>query len=876
MTDSFITTEAQNISHNILYSKLNYSLKEKRNSQNNNNTIIYSSFSKGRPEQKNRKFNDSSLLLEQKKKPQIQEEDIDYLKLFSEKNKNNYENNPNNRIRKSKFFYSNRIPTQPKPQPQKIVQRAISSNFTQIPQKVPNFSKNNTINISRRATSSETHSIKSKFNSSTERGVPPSVKGDMVGKNNIKIQKSFGSRNANINKKKIPLPMNGGLTSIHATVVKINKIKTDNKINNNGQHVNNKNDKVKIRNKGKEFYYRRNNYNPFNTLNGIYDNTNNTATELNLSYQIIPHQSKKNISESSLNNINNIIIEDKENIMPNINNNNSFNYNTILNHTRTTKLPLNMKLYRNNNTINKQNLQNNHNLTNYNQKQIKVSLTKINESNIKKQKNNQRNIGDFIIKNNSSYNNENKSTNINNTNNNEYRYSVINNYDDYLINDLIKDNINNIYQENHNNNLHQNENHQHLDQHNTSKLNKIPIPHKIKNSKIPLNNNINNNNNIIDQIETIERIEDNFNNINNNDYMHNTIQTIPNQAYNNINNIPKPEKIHFQKPIRKESISNPNKNNNNQNVTYNVFDASGWLKNYAVLTHPGVDKNGNQKTNQDSFVFKTNINHIKNFNIFGVLDGHGPEGHYVSQFASKYIPFQIMNHREIKNLKDPEEIYQKLKKNEYEIIDKIFLETDNQLLKVNFDASDSGCTCVLVINIGKHIICANTGDSRAILVYDSLLQNNTNDFIEVPLSYDYKPEMEEEKQRIEERGGVIEQIKNKDGEGIGPFRVWKKGEGYPGLAMSRSIGDLIGKKIGVIPNPGILEYELNESVKFIVVCSDGVWEFLNNDVVKNIGKKYYEKKDPNGFCHELVKGSYKIWKENGITVDDITAVVAFF
>ena len=353
-------------------------------------------------------------------------------------------------------------------------------------------------------------------------------------------------------------------------------------------------------------------------------------------------------------------------------------------------------------------------------------------------------------------------------------------------------------------------------------------------------------------------------NSNNNNLEHNKDnKKIIKQNSQNINHFPNPEK-----PVRKESKSS--------NITYNPFNASGWLKNFAVTTHPGVDKNGNQKTNQDSFVFKTNINGISNYNIFGVMDGHGSQGHFVSQFASKFIPFQIINHREIKSLTDPEEIYQKLKFNEYEIINQIFLETDNQLQKVNFDASESGCTCVLVIHIGSHIICANTGDSRAILILDSLGENNINDFYEVPLSYDYKPEMPEEKQRIELFGGVVEQLKNKNGEGVGPYRVWSKEGGYPGLAMSRSIGDLVGKQLGVIPNPGILEYDLNETVKFIVVASDGIWEFISNEIVRNIGKQFYKDKNPKGFCQEIVKDAYKVWKENGITVDDITAIAAFF
>jgi hypothetical protein len=36
----------------------------------------------------------------------------------------------------------------------------------------------------------------------------------------------------------------------------------------------------------------------------------------------------------------------------------------------------------------------------------------------------------------------------------------------------------------------------------------------------------------------------------------------------------------------------------------------------------------------------------------------------------------------------------------------------------------------------------------------------------------------------------------------GPFRVWLKTQNYPGLAMSRSIGDLIAGSIGVTCEPG--------------------------------------------------------------------------
>ena len=159
-------------------------------------------------------------------------------------------------------------------------------------------------------------------------------------------------------------------------------------------------------------------------------------------------------------------------------------------------------------------------------------------------------------------------------------------------------------------------------------------------------------------------------------------------------------------------------------VTYNDFDGSGYVKNYGGVSRPGKDSSGRQKTNQDALVCQTNINNIKDFNLFGVLDGHGPDGHFVSQFAAEFIPSKIVNHPEIKILKEPEEIYQKLKENNCDIITQAFIEADSKLKNVDFDVFESGSTCCLVIHIGKHIICANSGDSRALVVFDN--PKNTN------------------------------------------------------------------------------------------------------------------------------------------------------
>jgi serine/threonine protein phosphatase PrpC len=337
-------------------------------------------------------------------------------------------------------------------------------------------------------------------------------------------------------------------------------------------------------------------------------------------------------------------------------------------------------------------------------------------------------------------------------------------------------------------------------------------------------------------------------------------------------------KINDEVNLEKELVDNTN-NNNNIDLVYDDFDNSGYVKNYGMVTHPGKDSSGITKTNQDSFVCKMNINNIKDFNIFGVLDGHGPDGHFVSEFVSEFILSKIVDHPNIKNLKDTEKIYMKLKENNCKLINLAFRETDEQLKNFEFDTLESGCTCCLVIHIGKHIICANTGDSRAIVVYDRSNNGNSQNLEYLncaPLSIDYKPELPDESRRILMAGGAVHQMKNEFGEFMGPFRVWIRGKDYPGLAMSRSIGDQHAKSVGVIPDPGIMEYTLSKSTKYIITCSDGVWEFLNNQTVMNIGKKFYLNNDASSYCHELISKATFEWETHDEIIDDITAVVAFF
>ena len=265
---------------------------------------------------------------------------------------------------------------------------------------------------------------------------------------------------------------------------------------------------------------------------------------------------------------------------------------------------------------------------------------------------------------------------------------------------------------------------------------------------------------------------------------------------------------------------------------------------------------GIQKINQDNFFIKKDfLNEPEQFFI-GICDGHGIQGHLISEYVSNNLA-NFLN-----DIND-----ESIKKAYLQIHDKLQHE------KNKIDSSLSGTTCTSIIISQNKVICANVGDSRAILArYENGIYNS------ISLSRDHKPTETDEMKRILLEGGRIKQFYDpKIKEYIGPERIWLKNSEIPGLAMSRSIGDTIAHNVGVISEPEIKKINFTGTEKFIVIASDGIWEYIDSDECINIIKDYYENNmDAVGGLNALVKEAFKRWKIEDENIDDITAIVLFF
>jgi serine/threonine protein phosphatase PrpC len=131
-------------------------------------------------------------------------------------------------------------------------------------------------------------------------------------------------------------------------------------------------------------------------------------------------------------------------------------------------------------------------------------------------------------------------------------------------------------------------------------------------------------------------------------------------------------------------------------------------------------------------------------------------------------------------------------------------------------------------------------------------------------------------------GGKVQRLKDPRFGWVGPYRVWQRNGFVPGLAMSRSFGDLMGAHVGnsfikgVSAEPTITHHKLTETNNFLILGSDGVFDFQTNDKLMKLTSPFYEANNPEQAVQKLYSESHLSWKQNDGVVDDITALCVFF
>jgi serine/threonine protein phosphatase PrpC len=95
----------------------------------------------------------------------------------------------------------------------------------------------------------------------------------------------------------------------------------------------------------------------------------------------------------------------------------------------------------------------------------------------------------------------------------------------------------------------------------------------------------------------------------------------------------------------------------------------------------------------------------------------------------------------------------------------------------------------------------------------------------------------------------------------------------PGLAMTRSFGDKAGIKAGTNAEPELLEHTIENCDKLLVIASDGIWEYMENEDVMKAILPGYMKEDLQHSGESLLKRSVDMWAKMNFARDDITFII---
>ena len=109
----------------------------------------------------------------------------------------------------------------------------------------------------------------------------------------------------------------------------------------------------------------------------------------------------------------------------------------------------------------------------------------------------------------------------------------------------------------------------------------------------------------------------------------------------------------------------------------------------------------------------------------------------------------------------------------------------------------------------------------------------------------------------------------------GPARMWLGNMDVPGLAMARSYCDCVAHSAGVISEGEVYEYSLRDDDEWLIIATDGLWEFYDNKTVLEIVGKYPKTEAGcKAAVEELIRVSNETWLKEEQVIDDTTIIVA--
>lgn len=287
-----------------------------------------------------------------------------------------------------------------------------------------------------------------------------------------------------------------------------------------------------------------------------------------------------------------------------------------------------------------------------------------------------------------------------------------------------------------------------------------------------------------------------------------------------------------------------------------------------------------------------------------VLDGHGTDGELVSACAMDALIEHLEQNAELN------EAPGQALADSFEAAQAALLRgMEAGTMESTGDPLNSGATALVVLLRGhRELWVAYAGDCRAVVgvaVHDEAGQLEPHKVEALDLNDEHKPDLEGELQRITAKGGHVRPA-YKDEDGFDrPARLYSGPTARgPGLALSRSIGDVLAQSCGLTHAAQVehvvmaaapaarpdalprlvgdrsemrLEMCADDDCLFLLMGSDGLWELMTSQqAADEVLTHYRQGKSAGEACESLIRIATAAWKaEEGDYRDDITCIVLY-
>eukprot|EP01066_Platyproteum_vivax_P002183 Platyproteum_vivax@DN12673_c0_g1_i5.p2 len=228
--------------------------------------------------------------------------------------------------------------------------------------------------------------------------------------------------------------------------------------------------------------------------------------------------------------------------------------------------------------------------------------------------------------------------------------------------------------------------------------------------------------------------------------------------------------------------------------------------------------------------------------LYCVFDGHGELGECASTLACETI--RAAARQKVKSLGlwiDGDGAVQGIPDVEDMALwfHSAFSEAVNEMANDPSLYATSGSSASVALHLGNEVFLAHCGDSR-VAIAEWTKQPST----QVPcwkiseLTRDHRPHHPDEAGRLSAAGGLVQVTRTvlPSGKSLVVSRLGHPVTGLPGIAMSRSLGDLYARQFGLISDPEVTQFTLHsrarrwpprtqEFSKVLLMASDGLWDF---------------------------------------------------